>query len=92
MSKLGIYYEQDDAGNDTGRVQVVEEIDEEEGFVLETFDTEKEAEEYMAKLQAKYDRNDKIKAEYLQWEKECMVRHNITEDELREYLANAVCI
>ena len=89
MSKLGIFYEQDDEGKDTGRVQVA---DEEDDYVIETFDTEKEAEEYMAKLQAENDRNDKIKAEYLQWEKECMVRHNITEDELRVYLVNIVII
>ena len=89
MAKLGIYYEQDDEGKDTGRLQVA---DEEDDYVIETFDTEKEAEEYMAKLQAEYDRNDKIKAEYLQWEKECMARHNITEDELRHYLVNNVCV
>ena len=89
MAKLGIFYEQDAEGKDTGRVQVA---DEEEDYVIETFDTEKEAEEYMAKLQAEYDRNDKIKAEYLQWEKECMARHKITEDELRHYLVNYVCV
>lgn len=89
MSKLGIFYEQDDEGKDTGRVQVA---DEEDDYVIETFDTEKEAEEYMAKLQAENDRNDKIEAEYLLWEKECMARHNITEDELRVYLVNVVII
>ncbi len=89
MAKLGIYYEQDDEGKDTGRVQVADEGDD---FVIETFGTEKEAEEYMAKLQAEYDRNDKIEAEYLQWEEECMARHNITKDELRVYLVNAVCV
>lgn len=89
MTKLGIYYEQDTEGKDTGRVQVA---DEEDDYVIETFDTEKEAEEYMAKLQAEYDRNDKIKAEYLQWEKECMSRHKITEEELRVYLVNYVCV
>ena len=89
MAKLGIFYEQDDEGKDTGRVQVA---DEEDDCVIETFDTEKEAEEYMAKLQAEEDRNDKIKAEYLQWEKDCLARHRITEDELRHYLVNSVCV
>lgn len=89
MAKLGIFYEQDDEGKDTGRVQVA---DEEDDYVIETFDTEEEAEEYMAKLQVEYDRNNKIKSEYLQWEKECMTRHNITEDKLRHYLVNDVCV
>lgn len=89
MTKLAICYEQDDKGKDTGRVQVA---DLEDDYVIDTFGTEKEAEEYMAKLQAEYDRNDKIEAEYLQWEKECMARHNITEDELRSFLVNAVCV
>lgn len=87
MVKLGIFCEQDDEGKDTGRFQVG---DEEDDYVIETFDTEKEAEEYMAKLQAEFDRNAKIEAEYLLWEKECMARHNITEDELRHYLVNDV--
>jgi len=89
MAKLGIFYEQDDKGEDTGRVQVA---DEEDDYVLETFDTEEEAEGYMARLQAEYDRNDKIKAEYLQWEKDCLARLKITEDELRHYLVNYVCV
>jgi len=89
MVKLGIFLEQDDEGKDTGRFQVADEDDD---YVIETFDTEKEAEEYMAKLQAEFDRNDKIKAEYLQWEKECVAHHNITEDELRHYLVNNVCV
>lgn len=89
MAKLIICYEQDDEGIDTGRVQVV---DEDEDLVLDTFPNEPEAEAAMVNLQAEFDRNDKIKAEYLQWEKECKARHNISEDELRVYLVNVVCV
>ena len=89
MVKYGIYLEQDDEGKDTGRFQVAEE---DADYVLETFDTEKEAEEYMAKLQAESDRDDKIKAEYLEWEKDCMARHQISEEDLRVYLVNCVCV
>jgi len=89
MVRLGIFLELDEAGKETGRFQVAdEEIDE----VLDTFDTEEEAEREMAKLQAEFDRNDKIKAEYLEWEKACLIRHKITEDELRDYLVNYVCV
>ena len=89
MTKLGIFYEQDDEGKDTGRVQVAEEGAD---YVLDTFDTEEEAEKEMARLQAEFDRNDKIKAEYLEWEKDCLARHKITEEELRVYLVNYVCV
>jgi len=87
--KLGIFYEQDDAGKDTGRVQVAnEDLDE----VLDTFDTEEEAEIAMAKMQAEFDRNDEIEKEYLEWEKGCLTRHEISQDDLREYLVNVVII
>lgn len=89
MVKLGIAYEQDDASVDTGRVQVV---DEDMDIVLDTLDTEEEAKVEMAKIQAEFDRNDKIQAEYLEWETACMARHEIGEDDLREYLVNAVII
>jgi len=89
MAKLAIYYEQDDAGKDTGKVQVV---DEDEDLVLGTFGTEKEAETEMARMQTELDRNDKIEAEYLEWEKACIVRHKVSQDGLREYLVNVVII
>ena len=89
MVKYGIFYEQDKHGKDTGRVQVAEE---EADYVLDTFDTEKEAKEYLKKLQAESDRDDKIKTEYLEWEKACMARHQIKQKELRVYLVNWVCI
>lgn len=89
MVKLGIHYEQDDACNLTGRVQVV---DEDLDIVLDTFDTEEQAEAEMAKIQAEFDRNDKVQAEYLEWETACMARHEISKDDLREYLANIVII
>lgn len=88
MVKLGIFYELDDAGKDTGRVQVAEVGG--DGIVYDTFDTEKEANVAMAKMQAEFDRNDKIEQEYSQWEKECMARHNIGQEELRVLLANGV--
>ena len=87
--KLGIFYEQDDAGKDTGRVQVANgDLDE----VLDTFDTEEEAEIAMAKMQAEFDRNDEIEKEYLEWEKSCLSRHSISEEELRVFLVNSVLI
>jgi hypothetical protein len=89
MLNLGIHYEQDDEGKDTGRVQVA---DEDGDYVLETFDTEKEAEEYMAKLKAEEVRNEQIKAEYLEWEVAILEVHKITQDELRHYLVNYVCL
>lgn len=89
MVKLGIFYEQDDAGKDTGRVQVA---DEDEEILYDTFDTEEEAEAAMVKMQAELDMKDKITEEYLEWEKECLARHEIDKDELRIYLVNVVII
>jgi len=89
MAKLAIYYEQDDAGKDTGKVQVV---DEDEDLVLETCDTEPEAKAAMARIQAEDVRNAKITAEYLEWEKGCLTRHEISKGDLREYLVNVVII
>lgn len=87
MAKLGIFYEQDDEGKDTGRVQVAEE---EEEIVFDTFDTEEEAETYRVKLQAEFDMKDKIEEEYLEWERGVLSRHEIDQEELRNYLINAV--
>ncbi len=89
MTKFGIFLEQDDEGKDTGRFQVAEEDAE---YVLYTFATEEEAEKCMKELQAESDQNDKIKAEYLEWEKGCLARHEISEDELRTYLVNVVIV
>lgn len=89
MVKLGIFYEQDDEGKDTGRVQVA---DEDEELVYDTFDTEEAAEKAMAKIQAEFDMKDKITQEYLEWEKECLARHEIDKGELRGYLVNVVII
>lgn len=89
MAKLAIYYELDSDGKDTGRVQVV---DEDEDLVLDTLDTEEEAEKAMARIQAKDERDSKIAAEYLEWEKGCIARHEISKDELHEYLVNVVII
>ena len=93
MVELGIHYEQDDAHTLdrppvlTGRVQVV---DEDLDLVMDTFDTEEEAEKAMAKMQVEFDRNDKIMAEYLEWEAACLARHEISQEELRVYLVNVV--
>ena len=86
--KLAIYYEQKD-GKDTGRVEVVDEDDE---LVLETCDTEPEAKKAMARLQAEHDRDEKIEKEYLEWEEGCLSRHEITKEELRTFLVNAVIL
>lgn len=85
MVKLGLFMEEDEKGKLTGRWQVA---DEEEDEVYDTFDTEGEAQTAMEKMQAEFDRNDKIEAEYLAWEKECMARHNINQNDLRVLLAN----
>jgi hypothetical protein len=89
MAKFVICLELDDKENETGRFQVVDEgLD----LVLDTFDTEAKAVTEMRRLQAESDRDDKIAAEYLEWEKGCMKRHKISRDDLRVYLVNAVCI
>jgi len=85
MVKLGLFMEEDEKKELTGRWQVA---DEEEDEVYDTFDTEEEAQKAMEKMQAEFDRNDKIEAEYLAWEKECMARHNISQEDLRVFLAN----
>lgn len=85
MVKLGLFMEEDDEKKLTGRWQVGDEDDD---YVYETFDTEKEAQAEMEKMQAEFDRNDKIEAEYLTWEKECMERHNISQENLRVFLVN----
>ena len=90
MVKLGIYYEQDKEGKDTGRVQVASVA--KDGEVFGTYNTEEEAEKEMAKMQAEFDQDDKIEAEYLEWERACLVRHKISKDELRELLVNYVII
>lgn len=92
MSELAIYYEQDDEGKDTGRVQVCEELNDDEVFVLETFDTEEEAEQYKTATEAEFARNEKIQSEYLEWEKACLERHSIKKGDLREYLINCVLL
>ncbi|MBA7620175.1 hypothetical protein ES703_27520 [subsurface metagenome] len=89
MVKLGIFYEQDGAGRDTGRVQVADEDDD---IVYDTFDTEEKAKEEMIKMQAEFDMKDKITEEYLEWEKRCLASHEIDKDELRRYLVNVVII
>ena len=89
MVELGIHLEQDDAGALTGKFQVV---DEDLELVLDTFDTEEEAKIAMAKMQAEFDRDDEIEKEYLEWEKSCLSRHSISEEELRVFLVNSVLI
>ena len=77
--------EEDEKGKLTGRWQVGDEELEE---VYDTFDTEEEAQKKMEEMQAEFDRDDKIEAEYLAWEKECMIRHNISQEDLRVFLVN----
>lgn len=90
MVKLGIFYEQDDAGKDTGRVQVADEG--EDGLVYDIFDTEEAAEEAMAKMQAECDMEEKAQEEYLAWEADFLSRHSISQDDLRSYLVNCVVV
>ncbi|GAH88290.1 unnamed protein product, partial [marine sediment metagenome] len=66
--------------------------DEDEDLVLDTLDTEEEAEASMAKIKAEDERNAKITAEYLEWEKGCLARHEISQEDLRVYLVNVVII
>ncbi len=87
MVKLGLFQEEDEKKNLTGRWQVASE---EEDEVYDTFDTEEEAEAARIKMQAEFDRDDKIKKEYLEWEKDCQVRHNISREDLRVFLVNYV--
>jgi len=84
--KLGLFMEEDEEKNLTGRWQVASKG--KNGEVFDTFDTEEEAGKAMIKMQAEFDRDDKIEAEYLAWEKECMARHNISQEDLRVFLAN----
>ena len=90
MEKLGLFQEEDEKGELTGRWQVAGEDD--DAIVYDTFDTEEAAEKARVRLQATFDRNDKITAEYLKWEKDCLARHEISESELREYLVNVVIL
>lgn len=89
MVKLGIFYEQDNNGKDTGRVQVGEVGGDE--LVEDTFDTEEEAQIAMVKLQAKFDEEDELKKEYLEWEKGFLHRHpTMCRNGLRSFLVNVV--
>ena len=88
MVKLGLFMEEDDKKELTGRWQVGSEEDDE---VYDTFDTEEEATTAMAKMQAEFDRNDQIKIEYLEWEKSCLSCHpDISQEDLRVFLVNQV--
>lgn len=89
MVKLGLFLEEDDKGELTGRWQVAnEELDE----VRDTFDTEEEAKSAMIKMQTESDRNDEIEKDYLKWEKDCLSHHAISQEELRVFLVNFVMV
>jgi hypothetical protein len=87
--RFGIHYEQDDAGKDTGRFQVVDEVDD---FVLDTFDTEKEAEDYMAEREEEFAIHKDMEREYLAFEEGYLARHKVDREELRVYLVNMVLV
>ena len=87
MTKLAIYFELDDAGKDTGRVQVV---DEEDDLVVAVEETEEKADVELKRLQAEYDMWDKIKASYLAWEEAFLKKNEYKKEELRDYLVNCV--
>lgn len=87
--KLGLFLEEDDKGELTGRWQVAnEDLDE----VFDTFDTEEEAKAAMIKMQVELDRDDEIEKDYLKWEKDCLSRHAISQEELRVLLVNSVMV
>lgn len=44
----------------------------------------------MIKMQAEFDRDDKIREEYLEWEEDCLSRYTISKEELRVFLVNWV--
>lgn len=90
MIKLAIFFEVDDAGEDTGRVQVAD--DGEDSIVYDTFDTEEEAEIAMAKMQDEFDQEDEAKSKYLGWEEEFLSCHSISKKRLRGFLVNVVII
>ncbi len=87
MAKLGIFLEEDETGELTGRFQVAFGDE-----VWDTFVTEKAADKAMAKMQAELDWKAKVKSEYLAWERDCLTRHKITRNKLRVFLVNMVCV
>ena len=90
MVKLGIFYELDDEGKDTGRVQVADKG--KDGIVYDTFDTEAEALRAMAEMQSQFDQENEAKKEYLQWERDFLSRHSIKREDLRSFLVNVVIV
>ncbi len=89
MVKLGLFQEEDDKKQLTGRWQVADDAEGSDD-VYDTFDTKEEAQVAMEKMQAEFDRNDKIDKEYLEWEKECMEQNRIGQEDLRVWLVNGV--
>lgn len=87
MVKLGLFQEEDDKGELTGRWQVADKDDD---LVYATFDTEEEAEKERVRLQAEFDTEDEAGKEYLAWEKTFLSSHSISQDDLRSYLVNVI--
>ena len=87
MVTFAVFLDIDDDENLTGRFQVAED-----DYVLKVFDTEAEAEAWRDKMQAERDRNEKLGAEYLEWEKAALERHSVDTHELRDYLVNCVMV
>ncbi len=63
--------------------------DDEEQVIYGEYDTKDGAETALVEVQAEVNLDDKLQAEYLDWEKVCLERHGITAERLRVYLANA---
>ncbi len=63
--------------------------DEEGQPIYSQYDTLEEAQRELPELQAEVDLEEKLQAEYIEWEKACLKRHGITAERLRVYLANA---
>lgn len=89
--KLGLFLEVDDKGKETGRFQAADDTeDPEDSLVWETFNTEEEAQSYIDKMNAQFERDEKIEGEYREWEKSIINKYGIALDDLRVLLANGV--
>ena len=84
MVKLRVVEAEDSEGVSTGFV-----IEDEHEAIYSEYDTKEEAERELPELQAEMDLDEKLQAEYLEWEKACLERHGITPERLRVYLTNA---
>ena len=88
MVKLAIFEAEDSQGAKTGFVICPEDDD----TIYSECDTREEAEGELPTLQAEIDLDDKLKAEYLEWETACLQRHGVDQERLRVFLVNSVMV